>query len=324
MIEHIGVVIIGRNEGDRLRVCLDSINCYQLPMVYVDSGSTDDSVELARSFGADVVVLDMSEPFTAARARNTGFRRLIEVKPDLEYVQFVDGDCELVSSWIDRAVVYLTEHSNISVICGRRRERYPDRSIYNLLCDIEWNTPVGEARSCGGDAMFRVDAFNSVGGFRNDLIAGEEPELCIRLRQAGWLIWRLDAEMTLHDADMLHFTQWWRRSVRGGYGFAKGADLFGASTERHYVRESQRAWFWGIGLPVVIGILAILNQWWGLLVFAYPFQMVRLAFRGNRSFRENWVYAFFLVLGKFPEGIGQLKYFFHQLSGKRGTLIEYK
>ena len=65
-------------------------------IVYVDSGSNDGSVQRARHLGADVIELDMRVPFTAARARNVGFRRLREISPDIEYVQFVDGDCELI------------------------------------------------------------------------------------------------------------------------------------------------------------------------------------------------------------------------------------
>ena len=134
---------------------------------------------------------------------------------------------------------------------GRLRERFPDRSVYNMLCDIEWNTPVGETKACGGNAMLRADALTQVGKYREDLIAGEEPELCVRLRASGWKIWRLDVEMALHDAAMTRFGQWWKRTKRAGYAFAQGAHLHGAPPERAGVRQSRSAWVWGLAIPVL-------------------------------------------------------------------------
>src|SRR6185437_7195484 len=93
-----GAVAIGRNEGERLRQCLKSLSA-AAAVVYVDSGSTDGSAEWARSQGADVIDLDIGLPFTAARARNAGFGRLREIDSDLRYVQFLDGDCELIDGW---------------------------------------------------------------------------------------------------------------------------------------------------------------------------------------------------------------------------------
>src|SRR5262249_504972 len=196
-----------RNEGERLRRCLESAST-GAAVVYVDSGSTDGSAGWARDYGAEVVELDMTIPFTAARARNAGFRRLKETAPRLLYVQFVDGDCELAEGWLEKAVSFLGSHAGIGFVCGRRRERHPKKSMYNWLCDQEWDRPNGEADACGGDAMILAKAFEAVGGFRDDLIASEEPELCVRLRAAGYRIWRLDLEMTLHDASMTRFGQW--------------------------------------------------------------------------------------------------------------------
>src|SRR5690349_9304100 len=147
----IGVVAIGRNEGERLRACLVSARRDCNAVVYVDSGSSDDSLSLARSLGVHVVELDLSIPFTAARARNEGFAKLKQVDPQIEFVQFVDGDCEIIAGWIERARTQLAAMPKAAVVCGRRRERFPDASIYNRLCDMEWNTPIGQTKSCGGD-----------------------------------------------------------------------------------------------------------------------------------------------------------------------------
>lgn len=320
-----GIVAIGRNEGERLRRCIDSVvgRCHWI--VYVDSGSTDGSVGMAQERGVAIVELDMRIPFTAARARNEGFRRLRECAPDVLYVQFVDGDCEVVDRWLETAVAFLAANEDVAVVCGRRRERHPETSIYNMLCDIEWDTPIGETRACGGDAMFRADAFAEVGGYRSDLIAGEEPELCVRLRANGWKVWRLDAEMTLHDAAMTRFGQWWKRTMRGGFAFAEGAHLHGAPPEHHWVIETRRAWVWGLGIPISTLAMALTFGKAGLLLLlVYPIQIVRLGLRGSRTTRENWLSALFMTLGKFPEMLGQLKFVIRKVSSGRTALIEYK
>ena len=325
MISDVGCVIIGRNEGDRLRACLASLVGQTAAVVYVDSGSTDGSVALARGLGVTVVELDMAIPFTAARGRNEGFRALQGRLPSLRYIQFVDGDCEVLPGWLDAARDFLESHPEVAVACGRRRERYPEHSIYNRLCDMEWDTPLGEAKACGGDAMIRTAALVEVGGYRSDLIAGEEPELCVRLRLAGWKVWRIDHDMTLHDAGMTRFGQWWKRSVRSGHAFAEGAYLHGASAERHWVRESLRAWLWGGVIPVLI-LLGVPIFGWGALAlsFLYPLQVLRLGLMGTGSSKDNWLKAIFLVLSKFPEFFGQAKFWVSKLLSSRINLIEYK
>ena len=321
----LAVVAIGRNEGERLRRCLASATAPGCCVVYVDSGSTDGSVQLARSLGAHVVTLDLSTPFTAARARNSGFAEAMRMHPDLRRVQFVDGDCEIVPGWLERASAFLDAHPQVAVVCGRRREREPERSIYNALCDDEWNTPVGPAKACGGDAMMRAEAFSAVAGYRESLIAGEEPELCVRLRARGWQIHRMDVEMTLHDAAMTHWTQWWQRSKRAGYAFAEGAELHGAPPERHWVRETRSAQLWAGAVPIVAGILALLGSPWAWLALAvYPAQVARLYWRGAGPTRLRLARAALLVTGKFAELTGQFSYFAHKVRGVRGHLIEYK
>jgi GT2 family glycosyltransferase len=317
-----GAVLIGRNEGDRLKLCLASVGGVDR-VVYVDSGSTDGSVEAAQAAGAEVVTLDMSQPFTAARARNAGIEALKQGKvPDL--VQFIDGDCELQPDWLSTATAFLEANPKAAVACGRRRERFPEASIYNRLCDREWDTPVGQAKACGGDALMRMAALTEVGGYDPTLIAGEEPEMCVRMRASGWQIWRLDAEMTLHDAAMTRFGQFWKRAKRGGHAWAEGAWMHGRAPERHGVAGTRRALIWGAALPLVILLLALLVSPWALLLLlAYPAQIARLALRDGGS-RVAWEQAVLLTLGKFPEAQGALEFFARRLTGRRSGLIEYK
>jgi GT2 family glycosyltransferase len=316
----LGAVVIGRNEGERLKRCLASLSNAPNRTVYVDSGSSDGSVDHARRVGVDVVELDLSIPFTAARARNEGFARLVSLHPNLSYVQFVDGDCEVVADWFHKAVAFLKEHPACAVVCGRRRERYPQESIYNGLCDREWDTPVGEATSCGGDAMMRCDALQAAGGYRAELIAGEEPELCLRLRRAGWSIWRIDAEMTLHDAAMQRFAQWWTRSVRSGHAYGEGAWLHGWSPDRHWVKENVRALVWSIGIPALALLLSLFQGPWALLILGlFPLQVVRMWLRSG-----SLAHALLSLLSRFAETVGIWRFHAGRWRGRAGTLIEYK
>ena len=312
----IAAVLIGRNEGRRLLDALAAIPAEVAAVVYVDSGSTDGSVAAAQAAGAIVIELDMTRPFTAARARNTGFAALANHRPD--YVQFIDGDCALAPGWIETAASFLDANPQVGAVCGRRRERFPEASVWNRLCDEEWNTPVGKALACGGDAMMRSTAFSDVGGFNPGLIAGEEPELCVRLRAAGWEIWRLDAEMTRHDAAMTRFAQWWKRMRRGGHAFAEGAALHGAPPERHFMAETRRAIVWGGVLPLIAVAGTVLTPYSLLLLLAWPLQVIRL------SPRFGMTRAFFLTLGKIPEAIGVAEYWMRRLIHRPAGLMEYK
>jgi len=331
----IGVVVIGRNEGDRLVRCLASLDDDADRVVYVDSGSTDRSVEHARSVGVDVVELDMSKPFTMARGRNTGFEWLRELAPEIALVQFIDGDCELASGWVERAVEVMGGDESLGVVFGRRRERSPDASIYNRLTDMEWRGPPGEVSSCGGDAMIRAEAITAVGGYNAALIAGEEPEMCIRLRAAGWGIRRIDEEMTLHDAAMTRFGQWWRRMKRGGHAAAELATMHGAGAAGAYVHSALSALWWGGCVPAlaVVGVIVaslVSPAWaWAVLVFVLGYGVLAIrVVRSRRRIGDGWadarLYAFFCVIGKPAMCQGVMTYWLNRLCGRRSTLIEYK
>lgn len=312
----LAAVVIGRNEGARLIRCLASLQGRAAPVIYVDSGSTDGSVAAAETAGADVVALDMSLPFTAARARNAGLERLKAVS-NAEFVQVIDGDCELCDGWIETARAFLQQHPKVAIVAGRLRERFADATVWNRLADAEWDTPSGPTQAVGGIAVLRCTAIDQVGGYRDQLIAGEEPELCLRLRRAGWNIWRLDAEMALHDIAMTSWRQWWRRTRRHGHAIAEGAALHGSGPERYCRTECRRALIWGVGVPLVALLGAFVTPWALGVLLLWPAQVLRLRLRGL-----SWAEAFFLVLGKLPEVQGLLTYVLSR--NKAPQIIEYK
>jgi GT2 family glycosyltransferase len=339
----VGVVAIGRNEGERLGRCLDALADVGATVVYVDSDSTDESIALARMRGVEVVELDMSLPFSAARARNAGFERLSRIDPEVQFVQFLDGDCEVADGWLERGRRVLEEQSRAAVVFGRRNERFPERSIFNRLADIEWNIPItigkGDetAVACGGDAMIRAEAFRDVGGYNPSIPAGEEPELCQRLRGAGYSVVRLDADMTWHDLAMLRFGQWAWRQFRTGYGGLDFATRFGRRGDDPFRHQIRSARFWALGWPLALIVGGSAAALWigpvaggltaGLVALALPAQAVRIAAR-NRMRAGNLgaalAYGILTMLGKFFQLAGQCLYAWDRFTGRHARLIEYK
>lgn len=339
-MQDVGVIAIGRNEGERLRRCLESVLERGMPVVYVDSGSTDGSMALARSKGADVVELDMSLPFSAARARNAGAERLVLITPAVRFVQFVDGDCEVRDGWIEWARREFESRSDVAVVCGRRRERFPGASIYNRLADLEWETPVGEVKSCGGDAMMRLAPFQQVGGFDPSVVAGEEPELCQRLRRAGWKVLRVDAEMTWHDSAMMRFAQWWNRQIRSGYGASDVATRFRDEKDALFVRQIRSAGRWTIGwtglmlIAIAIGLVAGGRWRFGgagagvaIVLAVWLLQALRLSarnFRRTGSVKTALAFGFLTMIAKWGFWLGRRRYFRDRRAGRLTRLIDYK
>jgi GT2 family glycosyltransferase len=320
----IGMIAIGRNEGERFRRCLASLKREGERIVYVDSGSTDDSVAHATREGVDIVTLDKREAFTAARARNAGFERLVALWPDADLVFFIDGDCELAPGFIAAASRILAERADIGVVTGRVREKNRDASIYNRLCDLEWSGPSGEIRAAGGIFLVRRADFAAVGGFNPAVVAAEDDELCIRIRQRGLKIWRIAQDMCFHDAGMTRFSQWWRRAFRAGYAYAQ----VGSMHRDYFKAERLRSIAWGLVLPALALLSAPPTRGLSLLLFLlYPASFVRTRqnlLKDGAEPGDAGVYAAFLTLSKFPNFLGIADFWRKRLLGAPVGIVEYK
>ena len=321
---NIGVVVIGRNEGERLVNCLKSFQNEASLVIYVDSGSTDASLENAKQLGAECVLLDSDVPFTAARARNAGFADLKERPNPPDLVQFIDGDCRVEPGYLALAATALADDEGLAVVTGWRAEIDPDASVYNEMCDHEWHGPVGDIVACGGDMMVRATVFEQVGGFNPKVIAAEDDEFCTRLRKAGWRLQRLPIAMTHHDANMLQFGQWWNRAVRTGHGFEQVNGLH----PEYFVRERRRMWIYGGVLPLLALIGAMF--FWPLLVavlalFALSYlRTARGLMKSGLPKLRAAHHAFYLFLSKFPNIVGAATYHMRKRRGADMEIIEYK
>jgi glycosyltransferase involved in cell wall biosynthesis len=325
----LSIVIIGRNEGQRLVHCLHSVGRLQgmagkPELIYVDSASTDGSPQTAADFDAHVITLQGGTQ-TAARARNAGWHHA-----SAPYVLFLDGDTILHPRFVEAALKVLESDPGIAAVWGHRRELYPNRSIYNRVLDLDWIYPAGDTDFCGGDVLMRRTALAEVKGYDSALIAGEEPELCRVLREKGYRIVHIDTPMTRHDLNMTRFSQYWRRAMRAGYAYSEVSSRFRETADPMWSRESKRnlrnGSFWITWFTVACGLLAFRSLWilpWFVLLLVLS---ARSGWKARSSAPGQigllMLYGIHSQLQQIPILVGQLRYARH--ARKQPAQIEYK
>jgi len=328
----VSVVVIGRNEGQRLNDCLASIKTIDsidgdLELIYVDSNSQDGSPDLAENFGATVLRVVPERP-CAAIGRNAGWR--IAKAP---FILFLDGDTRLHPQFLTAALKALYENPEVAVVWGHRRERYPEHTLYNRVLDLDWIYAPGITDFCGGDALMRKDVLAQTNGFSENLIAGEEPELCQRIRALGSTILHIDQSMTDHDLAMTRWQAYWKRALRAGHAYAEVSQRMKSTSFPLWLSECKRnaihtsvlllMAFGSIFLSVLLGnILPLIG-----LVFAYLFLIVRSAYKARWKSKEPitlFLYGIHSHLQQIPISIGQLGYWYNRLRNRQQGLIEYK
>ena len=324
------VVVIGRNEGARLAKCLESVERVRdvavKEIIYVDSASTDGSPELASRYGA-VVALVCSERPTAALGRNIGWRRA-----ETDFVLFLDGDTVLHEDFPLAAFYAMASDSSIAAVWGHRREIHPEASIFNRVLDLDWMYKPGFTEFCGGDVLIRRKALTETGGYDENLIAGEEPELCRRIRGCGYKVLHIDHPMTGHDLQITRWSQYWKRAMRAGHAYAEVSERYRKSDDPSWTSERKgnliRGSFWPISLLIAI----LLSVRLGFLPFALWVTMlllasVRSAWKARWKEINPWALLLFGIhshIQHVPILVGQLQYELDKRQGKAQKLIEYK
>jgi len=318
----IGVVVIGRNEGETLLRALGSVSEIADAVVYADSASTDGSVARVRQAypNVEVVEVDPRTPMTPARGRNEGMERLLEVLPDVEFIQFLDGDCDLAADWLSVARDTFVERPQVGILCGRLRERNRERNNYHRLADMEWAQPAGEIEDLGGIMMVRRRVWEDTGGQNSDIPAAEEREFCRRAIAAGWKAMRLVEDMANHDIDMARFGEWWTRMSRMGHSWAQGLWIY---RDKPHLHEVLSLALWGGVVPTaaVIGSLPSLGASFPVAGLAY-----RRLWRKIVASREAQgeptadarLYASAMLGAKFAGMVGIARFVLRTLPGGRG------
>lgn len=326
----VGVVVIGRNEGERLVRCLRSVMGDGRPVVYVDSNSADGSVAVAEGLGVRTITL-RTGPFTAARGRQAGFEALLDAHPGLEFVMFIDGDCVMDAGWLPAAAAFMDTHPRCGAISGRRREEHADGSFWARLIDLDWDAPPGRVGYPGGDSLCRVAAVRDVGGWTTGLIAGEDPDLGFRMNDAkggGWEVHRLGAEMTLHDMRMRSFREYWRRAVRSGHAYTEVGWAHRRGAGAGWWRRTLGVMFYGAAAPLLIAALAWFYWPAAALLSLLYVRIMLVMVRSCRAKGAGWgtamAYAALNTVCKAGCAIGGLRYVLGRVTGRRAALIEYR
>ncbi|MDF9391637.1 MULTISPECIES: glycosyltransferase [Methylococcus] len=327
----LSVIVIGRNEGERLSRCLASVRGMRDPggpveIIYVDSASRDDSVARARAFGAKVIEVKPERP-SAALGRNAGWR---EAKAP--YLLFLDGDTVLHPDFVADSLPEFDD-PKVAVVWGHRRELYPGHSLFNRVLDLDWVYPPGPSDFCGGDALMRADVVRSVGGFDASLIAGEEPEMCQRIRALGFTIVHVDRPMTGHDLAMKTWASYWKRAFRAGYAYAEVSERLRHTAFPLWLTDARRNRVRGGFLSVLFagGVLAsVIAKSLLPLVLALAF-FLALALRS--AWKARWkggglgtllLYGVHSHLQQIPILVGQIACRIDRLRRHNRYLIEYK
>jgi GT2 family glycosyltransferase len=319
-LPEIGVVIIGINVENYLKDCIRSVFFSEysrnlLKVVYVDGGSQDSSVQVAKAF-KDVVVVELNDRHpTPGRGRNAGWKRL-----STSLIQFVDADTVIHPKWFIRACAALNDSN--AAVCGHRREKYPQKNNYHRLVDMEWHYEIGPCRYFGGEVMIRRSVLEETGGFDENLVAGEDPELSYRIRQRGWKILRIDVPMSIHDINMKKFRQYLKRAYRSGYAYSEIALRFINHSEKLWLRESIRITIKAV-LPICAVFAGILAgyTWWGLamallILFRPFFSLTRIKKSYQQQWRDVLLYAGHSALVVYPQFGGMIRYAWGRITGR--------
>lgn len=330
-ISDISVVVIGRNEGDRLARCLASVAAADWQgrvheVLYVDSNSTDGSPARAAAAGARVLGIGAARP-CAAVGRNLGWRAARGA-----LILFLDGDTVLDPAFVGRAQAVLAREPKVIAVWGNRRELDPGQSVYTRVLDLDWVFAPGRVDYFGGDVLVRRQALADVGGFDDAQVAGEEPELCRRLRARGGEIEHLDVPMTGHDLAITTLAAYWRRAERAGLAYAQVSARFADSDDPLWQAEARRNRLHGalvLAMPLVLVAVLVLQPGVALLL---AWLVVAVIGRSARRCQWKcpgdpglaWCYALHSHLQQVPILVGQWRWWRLLRRHEAPSLMEYK
>ncbi|MDB4634321.1 glycosyltransferase [Rubripirellula sp.] len=205
-------VIIGRNEEEYIAMAIKSVlkvgtRLGGVEVIFVDSASTDQSIEVAAEFPIRILQLKPDWPLCVAAGRYTGVRHAKG-----KHILFLDGDSEVGEQWLVEATEFLNANPLYGGVAGVLNERYVDESGECIggkenVRDQDLTVYKTEKKSLGGIALFRSEAIDQVGSVNPHLPTAEDHELCLRLRVRGFKLATIPGVMATkytEDRNTLH------------------------------------------------------------------------------------------------------------------------
>lgn len=319
-VQHISIVIIGINVEKYIGECITSVLEADYPqgcleIIYVDGGSSDRSIEIAKGFHG-VRIIELKDPHpTPGKGRNAG---IAAARHDI--IQFLDADTILHPGWLRTACPYL--NGAVAAVAGRIQEKYPRKNIFHIIGNMEWGISSGKkghefsqgpAKTFGGIVLARKDAIDGTGGYDEGLVAGEDPDLSYRVRKNGWTVYRITAEMVMHDLNMNTFRHYCKRAFRSGHAYAEVGLRYRREKEKFFLSQLIRICI-GATLPAAMILLGILCRRTATGLFlatalsCRPFRKIRHFISPSQGISIAALYCGHLSFAVYPQFFGVLRY----------------
>lgn len=315
----ISFVIIGLNVERFIRGCVTSIYAQTLynsdwEIIYVDSSSSDKTLELVREFNNITIVhLDDEKP-NAAKARNAGWKIA-----KYNWVHFLDADSYLKPDWIGSIH---REMQGKQILSGGLVEREPHKNYFHEMADLDWQQSLGnisgntaaKSKSFGGNVMIKKEILLETGGFNEDLFAGEDSDLSYRIREKGYSIYFFPKIMASHDIQTGNMKSYTKRIFRTGIVYTSLAVKYMGKKEKLFLKEVVRLSANSIFLISGILVLGLTEfTFTGLLLTAIPLKIFARNIKKDRPISVSVKYNFHLLMCYIIQFMGSLRFMYDQL-----------
>jgi N-acetylglucosaminyl-diphospho-decaprenol L-rhamnosyltransferase len=236
------VIIVNYNTADFLRRCLNSLGSQgdiRVRAIVVDNASNDDSQDIVKSEFPQVKLITNKQNLGFARANNQALRSCKS-----KYVYFLNPDTEVQQGALGAILGFMDSHPNVG-LAGTRiinpdgspqpsvETRYPGQKrarqeLRGLDTGIAW--------VLGASMIARRALLEDLGGFDERFhLYGEEQDLCLRARKAGWTIGYIP------DAVVVHWGGQSERDTKPVEIWKKKFEAELVFYEKHYTKRTIRA-----------------------------------------------------------------------------------
>ncbi|WP_189419858.1 glycosyltransferase [Cellvibrio zantedeschiae] len=180
----VSIVIPAYNEEKYIGMCLQSLSELEfdkdkLEIIVVDNGSTDRTLEIARSYTSNVII---KEKVKVGAVRNYGVSHAKG-----KYIVFLDSDCVVDKQWLSRGINKLQKDSKL-VLGGQYLMRESPSWLEKYWVLTNSVEKIYQTTLVGGCIFIENKTFESVAGFNENLNSGEDSDLTYRLIQADFTV----------------------------------------------------------------------------------------------------------------------------------------
>jgi glycosyltransferase involved in cell wall biosynthesis len=272
----IGVCV--RNCEDYVNYAIESILDQDFPhelmeVIFVDDGSTDNTLSTVQEY---VSTMDIPARIFHTSWQGLGSARTIVVKNARgKYIIWVDGDMIMQGGYVRKLVEFMEQHPEVGIAKGKQALEPRGNLVANLeayaraagrMVDYQCEKARLKALGTGG-CIYRVEAIEQAGGFDQNLRGhGEDWDIEIRLRAAGWSLHTVDTEFSDYEKYGLTWrnlwSRYWLRGYHLHYFFHKNKGLL-----KHYRMFPPAAFLFGL-----LHAHKLFKLTYQKIVFALPFQ----------------------------------------------------